>query len=99
MDCARYQVAAALNGVLAQRLVRIPCSCRGGCSRCFESGYYGRTGVFELLVATAEVRNAVLIGSPLPPPQATMLDDCRAKLATGLTDEAQFRQLALSLED
>ena len=99
MDCARYQVAAALNGVLAQRLVRKPCSCQGGCSRCYQSGYYGRTGVFELLIATAEVRKAVLSGFPLPRPQATILDDCRAKLAAGLTDEAQFSQLALSLED
>ena len=99
MGCARYQVAAALNGVLAQRLVRIPCCCGGGCSRCFGSGYYGRTGVFEILEATATLKDAVRSGLPLPSPARTMLGDCQAKLAAGLTDEAQFRQLALSLED
>lgn len=99
MDCAPYQVAAALNGVLAQRLVRKPCACNGGCPSCFHSGYYGRTGVFELLVASAEVKKAVLKGLPLPRPRTTMLEDCRAKLAAGCTDQAQYNQLALSLED
>lgn len=99
MGCAPYQVAAALNGVLAQRLVRRPCTCRGGCQRCLNSGYYGRIGVFELLVMTQEQRSAILAGRPLVPPPRTLLDDCKAKLAQGLTDEAQFRQLALSLEE
>lgn len=98
MGCARYQVAAALNGVLAQRLVRIPC-CQGGCPRCFDSGYYGRTGVFELLTVNGAVKKAILTGSTLPPPGNTILDDCRVKLKAGLTDEAQFRQLSLSLEE
>jgi type II secretory ATPase GspE/PulE/Tfp pilus assembly ATPase PilB-like protein len=99
MECAPYQVAAALNGVLAQRLVRIPCSCQGGCARCLDSGYYGRTGVFELLVVNGAVKDAILNSSPLPPPGVTILDDCRAKLRAGLTDDAQFRQLSLSLEE
>lgn len=99
MNCAPYQVAAALNGVLAQRLVRIPCTCRGGCSCCYGSGYFGRTGVFELLQTTPALREAILKGARLPKPSATMLGDCRAKLAAGLTDEAQFNLLALSLED
>jgi type II secretory ATPase GspE/PulE/Tfp pilus assembly ATPase PilB-like protein len=99
MGCAPYQVAAALNGVLAQRLVRRPCTCQGGCRRCLNSGYYGRIGVFELLVMTPARRNAILTGRPLPPPSQTLLDDCRAKLEQGLTDAAQFQQLALSLEE
>jgi len=37
MGCAPYQVAAALNGVLAQRLVRKPCGCGDGCQRCLAS--------------------------------------------------------------
>jgi type II secretory ATPase GspE/PulE/Tfp pilus assembly ATPase PilB-like protein len=99
MGCARYQVAAALNGVLAQRLVRVPCSCQKGCSRCYGSGYYGRTGVFELLRGTGALKQAVLEGTPLPQPETTMLEDCRAKLEAGLTDSDQYQQLALSLEE
>lgn len=99
MGCAPYQVAAALNGVLAQRLVRRPCGCRQGCGRCMGSGYYGRIGVFELIAIDSASKSAILSGTQLPPPSKTLLDDCRAKLATGLTDETQYRQLSLSLED
>ncbi len=45
-------------GVLAQRLVRKWCThCLGkGCDRCAQSGYAGRTGVYELLVADEAIR-------------------------------------------
>lgn len=99
MGCARYQVAGALSGVLAQRLVRTPCSCTGGCPRCFESGYFGRIGVFELFSINAAAREAILHGAPLPQPPHSLLEDCRSKLTAGLTDHDQFQQLALSLED
>jgi type II secretory ATPase GspE/PulE/Tfp pilus assembly ATPase PilB-like protein len=98
MDCAPYQVAAALNGVLAQRLLRKPCLCQIGCERCLNSGYYGRTGIFELLVMTSAARAAILAGSDLPAPSITLVDACQAKLELGLTDERQYRQLSLSLE-
>ena len=98
MDCAPYQVAAALNGVLAQRLLRKPCLCQTGCERCLNSGYYGRTGIFELLVMTSAARAAILAGSDLPAPSITLVDACQAKLEQGLTDERQYRQLSLSLE-
>ena len=98
MGCAPYQVAASLNGVLAQRLVRRPCCCPSGCERCLNSGYYGRTGVFELLVMDSTTRAAILAGTQLPSPPFTLLDDCQRKLEQGLTDETQFRQLSLSLE-
>jgi general secretion pathway protein E len=78
-----YMVGAALEGVLAQRLVRRICSeCREryrpdsetvallaerpvgtivlergrGCSGCRQTGYRGRTGIFELLCLTDELR-------------------------------------------
>ena len=34
-----------------------------GCSRCFETGYRGRTGVFEILPMTAEMRSIVSSGA------------------------------------
>ena len=44
--------------MLAQRLVRKVCtSCGGaGCEACGQTGYQGRTGIFELLVADDEVQ-------------------------------------------
>ncbi len=82
-----YLIAATLEGVLAQRLVRRICpECREryspdpaaisllalkpvgrltlergrGCSACRHTGYRGRTGIFELLVVTDDVRQQLL---------------------------------------
>jgi general secretion pathway protein E len=44
--------------VLAQRLVRNLCrSCKGvGCEQCGQTGYAGRSGVFELLITDDAIR-------------------------------------------
>jgi len=82
-----YLVAATLEGVLAQRLVRKICpDCRErykpdpgavallaqqpvghvalergrGCSACRHTGYRGRTGLFEVLLVTDEIKQALL---------------------------------------
>ncbi|HYL55360.1 MAG TPA: ATPase, T2SS/T4P/T4SS family [Gemmatimonadales bacterium] len=82
-----YLIAATLEGVLAQRLVRRICpECRErytpdagavallahqpvgrltlergkGCSACRHTGYRGRTGLFELLVFSDEITEAIL---------------------------------------
>nr|WP_249669772.1 GspE/PulE family protein [Polycladospora coralii] len=58
-----YRVAAALNGVIAQRLVRLKCEpCTGiGCPRCKLSGAYGRTGIFEVISAEDETFQRMII--------------------------------------
>lgn len=57
-----YLVAATLEGILAQRLVRILCqTCNGeGCEACRETGYQGRVGVFELLMVNDPLRDAIV---------------------------------------
>jgi type II secretory ATPase GspE/PulE/Tfp pilus assembly ATPase PilB-like protein len=82
-----YLVAATLEGVLAQRLVRKICpECRErykpdpdavallarqpvgrlvlergrGCPACRQTGYRGRTGIFELLAVTEEIKRQLL---------------------------------------
>ena len=86
-----YLVAATLEGVLAQRLVRRVCSaCREeytpsfesmsamkshaphgvtfvrgrGCPECRGTGFRGRLGIFELFVATDEIRDAIAARAP-----------------------------------
>jgi general secretion pathway protein E len=56
-----YLLAATLEGVMAQRLVRKLCAdCGGtGCLECRSTGYRGRLGVFELLTATDELRDGI----------------------------------------
>ena len=85
-----YMIAAALEGVLAQRLVRRVCpDCREryrpdpqlvallaqepvgrvtlmrgrGCQTCRDTGYKGRTGIFELLPLTEPLKRAILDGA------------------------------------
>ncbi|PYO69947.1 MAG: type II secretion system protein E, partial [Gemmatimonadetes bacterium] len=87
-----YLIAATLEGVLAQRLVRKICpECREryrpdpqaaallahqpvgkitlergrGCAACRDTGYRGRTGLFELLVITDELKQAIARLEPL----------------------------------
>jgi general secretion pathway protein E len=57
-----FLVASSLAAVLAQRLVRkTHAECRGeGCQLCLGTGYKGRTGVFELLVMDAALRDLVI---------------------------------------
>jgi general secretion pathway protein E len=56
-----FLLATALSAVLAQRLVRTSHdACVGkGCPGCLQSGFRGRTGIFELLVVTDELRAAI----------------------------------------
>lgn len=59
-----YLVAASLSAVLAQRLVRTShAACVGrGCPGCLGSGYKGRMGVFELLLVSESIRDAITRG-------------------------------------
>jgi len=86
-----YLVAATLEGVLAQRLVRRICpDCRAedtpnrdsashgarhatgdarpshgaGCPACRGTGYRGRVGLFELIIVTDALRDAIAGGAP-----------------------------------
>ena len=86
-----YMIAATLEGVLAQRLVRKICpECRTryrpdpqtvaliaeqpvgnailergrGCAACRETGYRGRSGIFELMTITDELKQAIARAAP-----------------------------------
>jgi general secretion pathway protein E len=65
-----YLLSSSLLGVLAQRLVRKLCpNCKSadargrwhpvGCAMCDHSGYRGRTGVYEMMVADDKVRSLI----------------------------------------
>ncbi len=58
MGVEPFLLSSSLLGVLAQRLVRKLCvHCHGdGCDACGRTGYQGRTGIFELMVADDAVR-------------------------------------------
>ena len=70
MGVEPFLLSSSLLGVLAQRLVRKLClSCRRqdddgmwrpvGCEHCVQTGYKGRTGVYELMVADDKVQSLI----------------------------------------
>jgi general secretion pathway protein E len=61
MGVEPFLLSSSLLAILAQRLVRKTClACGGaGCAVCAQSGYQGRTGIFELLTANEEIRSLV----------------------------------------
>jgi general secretion pathway protein E len=79
MGVEPFLLSSSLLGVLAQRLVRKRCThCGGaGCAHCAQTGYAGRTGVFELLVTDEAIRAQIHNQAP----EAAIRD---AALASGM---------------
>jgi len=89
MGVEPFLLSSSLLAVLAQRLVRKLCPyCRvqaedgswtaKGCPECGNTGYHGRTGVFELMVASEQIRAQIHAGAA----EAEMRDTA---LAAGMT--------------
>ena len=111
MGVEPFKIAAALVGVVAQRLVRAVCkNCREpfyppalllreleyqgdarrqfsrglGCPQCFESGYRGRCGVYELLEIDSAMRTLICRSSDLE----TLRNHHRSQGGRSLVQEA-----------
>lgn len=100
MGVEPFLLGSSLRGVLAQRLVRKLCShCQAkGCTHCGETGYSGRSGIFELLVtgdtirakihnreAEADIRAAALAAG-----MRSMRDDGEKLVQSGLTSREEL---------
>jgi general secretion pathway protein E len=62
-----HLVSSTVEGVLAQRLVRMICvhcqiSDTASCSHCRGTGFYGRTGIYEMVAMTEELRSELIAG-------------------------------------
>jgi general secretion pathway protein E len=66
MGVDAYNLVSALNGVLAQRLVRVFCKACGGkgCGECRGTGFKGRKAIGELLVLNDELRELIVARAP-----------------------------------
>jgi len=100
MGVEPFLLSSSLLGVLAQRLVRKLCiHCAGqGCAQCGQTGYAGRSGVFELLVtddairaqihnraSEADIRSAALAGG-----MTLMRDDGERLVQLGVTSREEL---------
>jgi general secretion pathway protein E len=67
MGVDTYNLVSALNGVLAQRLVRVICKkCESrGCNECRNTGFRGRRAIGELLVLNDELRELIVARAPV----------------------------------
>ena len=61
MGIEPFLLSSSLLGIAAQRLVRKLCpECHGpGCPKCLQTGYLGRTGIYELLEIDEAMRAAI----------------------------------------
>ncbi|MBX3378388.1 MAG: Flp pilus assembly complex ATPase component TadA, partial [Phycisphaeraceae bacterium] len=104
-----FLVASSLSAVLAQRLVRtVHIDCSGaGCELCLGSGYKGRTGVFELLVMNAALRDLICRRASAleikdQGKQAGMVTLCEAGedlIRRGITTAAEVTRVIEAVED
>jgi len=100
MGVEPFLLSSSLLGVLAQRLVRKTCTtCAGtGCEACGHTGYAGRTGIFELLVASDEIRAQVhsqtaeadIRATALAQGMVLMRDDGQRLVDAGVTSAAEL---------
>lgn len=128
MGIERFKIAAALVGVVAQRLTRNLChECREpfypsarmleemhftgdsrqgfarsrGCSSCFETGYRGRTGIYELLECDGQLRRLINDGASADELRTahqgpTLLSEGLRLAASGITSLEEAGRVALT---
>ena len=75
-----------------------------GCARCNGTGYFGRIGIFELLLVSEQLKECILSKAPTQAIQDMAVragmkilgDDLRAKISSGLTTLEEASSLALT---
>ena len=103
MGVEPYLLAATLNGVVAQRLVRRICPrCQSkGCEHCRGTGYSGRIALHEILRVDKELRNLILNSRDLDEIKTcaleaglkTLAGDALEKIRAGLTTPEEVRRV------
>lgn len=98
-----FLLAAALRGVVAQRLVRTICPyCEGGCDECNHTGYKGRIAVQEVLEITPKLQKLISNGAEEnvllevagENGFTTLMEDCNAKVQAGQTTLEEYYRVA-----
>ena len=98
-----FLLAAALRGVVAQRLVRTICHyCESGCEHCNHTGYKGRMAVQEVLQITPKLQKlitqgaeeSVLLEAARESGFTTLQEDCLAKVQAGQTTLEEYYRVA-----
>lgn len=104
MGMEPFLISSSVIGVIAQRLVRIICKeCKGkGCNVCLNTGYKGRTGIYELMVNNEEIRRLTTKKSSLDEIRKaalnsgmkTLREDGLEKVKSGVTSQEEVLRAA-----
>ncbi len=104
MNIEPYLISSAIEAVIAQRLVRKICpACKlAGCEECRYTGYRGRTGIYEILLISDEIRNLILSRVPtnkikekaIELGMTTLLEDGLQKIEKGITTRLEVLRVA-----
>jgi type II secretory ATPase GspE/PulE/Tfp pilus assembly ATPase PilB-like protein len=112
MGVESFLVSSALFGVLSQRLIRKVCpDCHGNidtekrCKTCGDSGFKGRSGIYELLIVDDELRQAIIKNSSsaaikdiaVKNGMVPLVQDGLDKVAQGITLESEVKRSANDL--
>lgn len=99
MGLEPFLISSSIIGVIAQRLVRVLCKeCKGkGCKACFNTGYKGRMGIYELMISDEEIRQLTTKKSStdeirkaaLKAGMKTLHDDGLEKVKAGITSQEE----------
>lgn len=103
MGIEPFLLASSLEVIIAQRLVRLFCAqCKGaGCGACHNSGFKGRSAIYEILVVDDQIRKMVLARASASDlkKQAraagmkTLRDNGMLLVARGLTSEQEITRV------
>ena len=109
MGVEPYLLAATLNGVVAQRLVRKICThCGGkGCEDCLGTGYRGRIALHEIFRVDKHFRSLIITSRDLDELKKfalesglkTLTDDAMEKIRAGLTTFEEIRRVLNGMEE
>jgi general secretion pathway protein E len=99
MQVEPYMFVAALNGIVAQRLVRVFCpQCHGaGCPHCRHTGFKGRCAIGECLMMDDELRELIARRAPITTIKSAARE--RGTVLLRESAEALVREGRTSLEE
>lgn len=98
-----FLLSSSIAGIVAQRLVRTICpDCQAkGCKECMETGYKGRTGIYEVLIPNDEIHDLTVAKSSMEDIQEaavkagmqTLYEDGMKKVEAGITTKKEIMRV------
>ncbi|MBI2829990.1 MAG: Flp pilus assembly complex ATPase component TadA, partial [Chloroflexi bacterium] len=108
-DCGRLMEAPLMERVLYQREIgeeRLEFISGSGCATCANTGYHGRTGIFEIMVMSDAIRMMIVEGAPINKLRAqavkegmvSLMQDGMLKVKANITNPAEVLRNTYTME-